>query len=84
MVVGCTIYLYGIDAAAFMKQTSWVRHEVCHVRQYRKYTFVVFLFLYLLESVRRGYTHNRFEKEACEAECDSSMLADVIFHVKKP
>jgi hypothetical protein len=37
-------------------------HELCHVRQFDRHR--TFPLLYAWESIRRGYTHNRFEAEA--------------------
>lgn len=68
LVVGRRIHLHGISAAAFLQDKAWVRHELCHVRQYQQYTIPGFLFLYLLETIRRGYYRNRFEVEARAAE----------------
>lgn len=78
IVFNRTIFLHGVSAAEFVQNTPWLRHEVCHVKQYRKYTFSGFLALYLLESFRHGYVNNRFEKEARAAESDPYVLNDVI------
>jgi hypothetical protein len=68
MVIGSTIYLHGVDVNTFRANASWVRHELCHVEQYRRYGVVPFLCLYLWESMRVGYYRNRFEVEARAAE----------------
>lgn len=51
-----------------MENDRWVRHELAHIEQFRRYGLIRFIFLYLWESVRHGYYNNRFEKEAREAE----------------
>ncbi len=68
MVIGNTIHLYGVSKNDFLKDERWVKHELCHVRQYKQNGYVGFLAKYLWESIRNGYHNNRFEKEAREAE----------------
>lgn len=68
MVLGSTIHLHGVSVAGFLSNKQWVRHELCHIDQYRRYGMLRFLLLYLIESVRRGYEQNRFEVEARAAE----------------
>lgn len=68
VVIGSTIYLWNVSSADFLKNQQWVRHELCHVRQFRTYGLVPFLYKYLLESIKHGYQQNRFEMEARAAE----------------
>lgn len=68
MVLGKTVHLHGTDRENFLRDERWVKHELCHIRQFRQYGFFGFLFRYLLESARKGYYNNRFEVEAREAE----------------
>lgn len=68
VTLGRRIYLWNTDRATFLKDDRWVRHELCHVRQFSQYGFMGFLFRYLVETLRRGYRENRFEREAREAE----------------
>lgn len=68
IVFGDTIYLHNTTRQAFLSSESWVRHELVHLEQFRRYGTPKFIFLYLLESIRNGYHNNRFEKEAREAE----------------
>ncbi|WP_240410086.1 DUF4157 domain-containing protein [Flavisolibacter nicotianae] len=68
IVVGQTIHLWNVRRDDFLQCPSWVRHEVEHVRQFRRYGFLRFTVLYLWESLRRGYRNNRFEAEARAAE----------------
>ncbi|HTN17045.1 MAG TPA: hypothetical protein VL092_05135 [Chitinophagaceae bacterium] len=68
VVWGSTIYLHGVSKTDFLANEAWLRHELEHVRQFRHYGFVRFLYLYILESLRKGYRNNRFEIEARNAE----------------
>jgi hypothetical protein len=68
IVFGKTIHLHNISRREFLIDTRLMKHELCHVRQYQQYGFLPFLFKYLVESIRKGYTNNRFEVEAREAE----------------
>lgn len=42
------------------------RHEEAHMEQYKRYTWVGFVILYLLYSLRYGYYNNPLEVEARE------------------
>jgi len=77
MVVGSTIYLYGTTRREFLASHGWVRHEVCHVKQFRQYGLLVFLWKYIREYRRVGYYNNRFEVAAREAELNPDILLDV-------
>lgn len=68
MVLGKTIHLWNVSRDEFLRQPSWVLHELEHVRQFRLYGFIRFIVLYLLESWRHGYFNNRFEVAARRAE----------------
>jgi hypothetical protein len=68
MVIGNTIHLHNVTRADFLKNESWVKHELCHIQQFKKHGFVPFLAKYLWESVRHGYHNNKFEVEARKAE----------------
>jgi len=70
MVLGRTVHLYNTHHQEFLRNKRWLRHELAHIRQFRQYGWIRFLFLYLVESVRKGYYMNRFEVEAREAEQD--------------
>jgi hypothetical protein len=65
---GKYIHLSGVDRTAFLSNQRWVEHELEHVRQYKKFGFFKFIFLYLKESYRKGYYRNIFEIEARAAE----------------
>lgn len=64
LVLGSTIHLHNSTAADFLNDEKWVRHELCHIRQFREHGYFSFLVKYLWESLRKGYYNNRFEVEA--------------------
>ena len=68
MVIGSTIHLHNCSRQQLLDNERWLRHELCHIRQYRRYGLLRFIALYLWESMRRGYYHNKFEVEARQAE----------------
>ncbi|MEP7255120.1 MAG: DUF4157 domain-containing protein [Ferruginibacter sp.] len=68
MVLGKTIHLHNINKEDFLKNEKWVRHELCHVQQFKQHGYIGFIAMYLLESIRKGYYNNRFEQEARAAE----------------
>jgi hypothetical protein len=70
LTLGKTIHLHKTSRSAFFADRRWVRHELAHVEQFRRYGFWKFIFLYLAESLRKGYYHNKFEVEAREWERD--------------
>ncbi|WP_216818574.1 hypothetical protein [Solirubrum puertoriconensis] len=67
MVLGHTIHLSGVTRTDFLRDASWVAHELCHIRQVQEHGLLSFLWKYLVESARVGYYANRFEVEAREA-----------------
>ena len=77
MVIGKTIHLHGVNRKDFLQNVSWVRHEVCHVVQYRELGLIPFLWHYLWECKRVGYHQNRFEIAARAAERDQMILSRV-------
>lgn len=68
IVIGKTIHLYHVSKENFLKDKKWVKHEMCHVNQFKKYGFLNFVFKYLWESIKVGYYKNKFEEEARIAE----------------
>lgn len=78
MVVGRTIHLFNTSREEFMRNEKWLCHELVHVEQTARYGTLRFLFLYLVESIRRGYRANRFEVEARNREGDEKILLDYI------
>jgi hypothetical protein len=78
MVLGSTIHLYNTSREDFLGNKRWLRHELAHVRQYAEHGFIRFLFLYLLESMRRGYRNNRFEVAARQEEVSELVPEDLV------
>ena len=78
-VFGNTIHLWNVKRDVFLQSTSWVLHEVEHVRQFNRYGFLRFAVLYLIEYARKGYYNNRFEIEARAAEASLADLTGIEF-----
>ena len=72
LVAGTTIHLWNISKKEFLKNDKWVKHELEHVKQYKQHGFIGFLTLYLIESIKKGYYHNKFEAAAREKENDTT------------
>ncbi|MFM6926545.1 MAG: DUF4157 domain-containing protein [Ferruginibacter sp.] len=68
MVIGKTIHLHNTTETAFLKDERWLKHELCHIKQFKQYGCFMFLLKYTWESIRVGYYNNRFEAEARNAE----------------
>lgn len=68
IVFGKTIHLHNTAATTFLKDEKWVKHELCHIRQFKQHGYFCFIIKYLWESLRKGYYNNRFEVEARKAE----------------
>ena len=79
IVFGRTIYLYNVDRTNFIKNQSWLKHEIAHVKQYEKLGLIKFILLYLIELMIKGYANNRFEVEARQKESDDQILSNVVF-----
>lgn len=71
IVIGKSIHLHNVSKARFLENRPWVKHELCHIRQFQQHGFVPFIFKYLMESMRVGYYHNKYEAEARNAETES-------------
>ncbi|MBY0476392.1 MAG: DUF4157 domain-containing protein [Chitinophagaceae bacterium] len=68
MVIGQTIHLHNTSKEDFLKNERWVKHELAHIEQYKKYGLLKFLTLYTWYSIKYGYHLNPFEVEAREKE----------------
>ena len=68
MVLGKTIHLFGVSKTDFLQDEKWLKHELCHIEQFKQYGYFTFVVKYLWESLRKGYYNNRFEVEARKAE----------------
>ena len=64
IVFGKTIYLWNATKEDILNNQNWLRHELVHVRQFIRYGFFPFIFMYLWESIKKGYYQNKFEVEA--------------------
>ncbi len=67
MVLGKTIHLYNTTETEFLQDEKWVKHELCHIKQFKEHGYFLFIVKYIWESIRKGYYNNRFEIEAREA-----------------
>jgi Domain of unknown function (DUF4157) len=68
ITLGNSIHLHNASRKQLISNERWWKHELQHVKQFRQYGFLRFVFMYLLESIRMGYYNNRFEVEARHAE----------------
>ncbi len=68
MVLGKTIHLHNISTNEFLQNKKWVKHELCHVQQFKQHGYLLFLIKYIWESFKKGYRNNKFEVEARAAE----------------
>lgn len=68
IVMGKTIHLHNTSQQQFLQDERWVKHELCHVKQFQQHGFVTFIAKYLWESIKHGYFNNKYEVEAREAE----------------
>jgi hypothetical protein len=68
IVIGKTIHLHNTLKQHFLNDEKWVKHELCHIRQFKQNGYVIFILKYLLESIKHGYFNNKYEVEAREAE----------------
>lgn len=68
IVIGKTIHLHGSSEKSFLQDEKWLRHECCHVQQFKEHGFLSFIAKYLWESIRKGYYANKYEAQARAAE----------------
>lgn len=68
IVLGHNIHLYNTTKNDFLQNPKWIKHELCHIKQFEEHGFVGFIFKYILESLRHGYYYNKYEIEARAAE----------------
>ena len=71
IVIGKSIHLHNVSKVRFLEDKRWIKHELCHVRQFQQHGFAPFIFKYLMESLHVGYYHNKYEVEARNAETES-------------
>ena len=68
IVFGEVIHLHNISKEQFLADERLVKHELCHVKQYKENGFLLFIIKYLIESIKKGYYNNKYEVEARGAE----------------
>ena len=68
IVIGKTIHLHNTTKQDFLNDEKWVKHELCHVKQFQQNGYLLFIIKYLWESIKHGYHNNRYEIEARSAE----------------
>ncbi|HVZ97924.1 MAG TPA: hypothetical protein VG847_13675 [Chitinophagaceae bacterium] len=68
IVIGNTIHLHNVTKEEFLQNKKWVKHELCHIEQYKRYGTLGFIIKYLWESILHGYHNNKYEIEARQAE----------------
>jgi len=68
IVIGKTIHLHNTTEEAFLQNKRWLKHELCHIRQFQQHGYLPFIVKYLWESIRSGYYNNKYEAEARAAE----------------
>jgi len=68
IVIGKTIHLHHVPKDVFLNDKKWVKHEMCHINQFKKHGYFTFIIKYLLESIKHGYYQNKYEVEARQAE----------------
>ena len=70
IVIGKTIYLYHASRVDFLNNSRWLKHELCHIRQFKEHGYVWFMLKYVWESILHGYHNNKYEVEARNSEQD--------------
>jgi len=70
IVIGSTIHLYHVSRQQFLQNEKWVKHEICHLQQFKKHGRLIFIIKYLWESIHHGYYNNKYEIEARKAELE--------------
>jgi hypothetical protein len=47
MVLGKTIHLYNTTEAEFLRDERWVKHELCHIKQFKEHGYFLFVVKYI-------------------------------------
>ena len=68
IVIGKTIHLHNATRQDLLQNEKWLKHEMCHIKQFQQYGFITFIAMYLWQSLLHGYYRNKFEVEARAAE----------------
>ena len=73
-----TIYLHNISKEEIVSNTELLRHEVMHIKQWKREGAFLFLYKYIKFSFQFGYYNNPLEIEARKAELDTNILKEII------
>ena len=76
ITIGDRIYLFEATTKQFLENEKWLCHELTHVKQFQKFGKFKFVFLYLFESIKKGYHNNKFEIEARANENNNEILKE--------
>ena len=68
IVIGKTIHLHHASRVDFLNSPQWVKHELCHIRQFATHGYLLFMVKYVWESILHGYYNNKYEVEARNSE----------------
>jgi hypothetical protein len=68
IVMGKTIHLHNTKKEVFLENSAWLKHELCHIKQFTEHGYILFIVKYLWESIKKGYHNNKYEIEARAAE----------------
>jgi hypothetical protein len=68
LVLGKTIHLHHCSREAFLANEKWLKHELCHLKQFKEHGYLTFLCKYLWETLKVGYHQNKYEVAARQAE----------------
>jgi hypothetical protein len=68
IVIGSVIHLHNTTSQAFLQNKKWVKHELCHIEQFKQHGFFTFILKYIWQSILHGYYNNKYEVEARLAE----------------
>lgn len=68
IVIGRTIHLHHASRVDFLNNPRWVKHELCHIRQFKEHGYLLFMLKYVWESILHGYHNNKYEVEARNSE----------------
>jgi hypothetical protein len=77
IVIGKTIHLHNSSKQQFINNSRWLKHELVHIKQFQQHGYLPFIIKYLWESIRKGYTNNKYEVEARAGENNTSICQDV-------
>jgi len=73
-----TIYLHNISKKEIINNTELLRHEVMHIKQWKREGVFLFLYKYIKYSFQFGYYNNPLEIEARKAELDANILKEIL------